>query len=233
MHASGFEIPFLCLEKLSGIITKTRLVFLPFFKKYLASYYANFFKQSFLCCYVFILAINLNENSMKTKFFFIFCIFILAISVSIIACKKNNGTVPVQLLLTDNPTSYDEVNVHILDMKVKMNNDEGWTDLETKDTTVNLLDFQDGVTILIAEGDVPEGTLKEVRFVLGSDNNIVVGGIAHPLQTPSAEESGLKIKINKNLEESLNTLVLDFDAALSIKEENGNYKLDPVIRWKP
>jgi len=114
-----------------------------------------------------------------------------------------------------------------------MNNDEGWTDLETKDTTVNLLDFQDGVTILIAEGDVPEGTLKEVRFVLGSDNNIVVGGIAHPLQTPSAEESGLKIKINKNLEESLNTLVLDFDAALSIKEENGNYKLDPVIRWKP
>jgi len=170
---------------------------------------------------------------MKTKFFFIFCIFILAISVSIIACKKNNRTVPVQLLLTDNPTSYDEVNVHILDMKVKMNNDEGWTDLETKDTTVNLLDFQDGVTILIAEGDVPEGTLKEVRFVLGSDNNIVVGGIAHPLQTPSAEESGLKIKINKNLEESLNTLVLDFDAALSIKEENGNYKLDPVIRWKP
>ncbi len=170
---------------------------------------------------------------MKTKFFFIFCIFILAISVSIIACKKNNGTVPVQLLLTDNPTSYDEVNVHILDMKVKMNNDEGWTDLETKDTTVNLLDFQDGVTILIAEGDVPEGTLKEVRFVLGSDNNIVVGGIAHPLQTPSAEESGLKIKINKNLEESLNTLVQDFDAALSKKEENGNYKLDPVIRWKP
>ena len=170
---------------------------------------------------------------MKTKFFFISCICILAISVSIVACKKSNRTVPVQLLLTDNPTSYDEVNVHILDMKVKMNNDEGWTDLNTKDTTVNLLDYQNGLTILIAEGEVPEGTLKEVRFVLGTDNNIVVGGITHPLQTPSAEESGLKIKIDKHLEETLNTLVLDFDAALSIKEENGNYKLDPVIRWNP
>ena len=203
------------------------------FKKYLARYYANFLKTIFLFGYVFILAFNLNENSMKTKFFFISSIFILAVSVSIIACKKSSKTVPVQLLLTDNPTSYDEVNVHILDMKVKMNNDEGWTDLEAKDTTVNLLDFQNGVTILIAEGDVPEGTLKEVRFILGADNNIVVGGVTHPLQTPSAEESGLKIKIDKHLEETLNTLVLDFDAALSIKEENGNYKLDPVIRWKP
>ena len=202
-------------------------------KKYLASYYANSFKIIFLSGYVFILAFNLNENSMKTKFFFISSIFILAISVSVIACKKNNRTVPVQLLLTDNPTSYDEVNVHILDMKVKMNNEEGWTDLEAKDTTVNLLDLQDGVTILIAEGEVPEGTLKEVRFILGAGNNIVVGGVTHPLQTPSAEASGLKIKIDKHLEETLNTLVLDFDAALSIKEENGNYKLDPVIRWKP
>jgi hypothetical protein len=171
---------------------------------------------------------------MKTKFFFIPVTFLFAISISIIACKKNSKTVPVQILLTDNPTSYDEVNVHIMDIKVKMNNDDaGWTDIDAKDTTVNLLDLQDGITKLIASGDVPEGILKEVRFILGSDNTIVVGGTPHPLQTPSAEDSGLKIKIDKHLEETLNTIVLDFDAALSIKEENGNYRLSPVIRWKP
>ena len=170
---------------------------------------------------------------MKTKFFFIPVTFLFAISISIIACKKSSKTVPVQILLTDNPTSYDEVNVHIMDIKIKMNNeDAGWTDIDAKDTTVNLLDLQDGITKLIANGDVPEGVLKEVGFILGSDNTIVVGGTSHPLQTPSAEDSGLKIKIDKHLEETLNTIVLDFDAALSIKEENGNYRLSPVIRWK-
>jgi hypothetical protein len=180
-----------------------------------------------------ILALNLNENSMKTKFF-IPVIILFTISISIIACKKNSKTVPVQILLTDNPTNYDEVNVHIMDIKVKMNNDDaGWTNIDAKDTTINLLDLQDGITKLIASGDVPEGVLKEVRFILGSDNSIVVDGSSHPLQTPSAEDSGLKIKIDKHLEETLNTIVLDFDAALSVKEENGSYKLSPVIRVKP
>jgi hypothetical protein len=170
---------------------------------------------------------------MKTKFFIPVTI-LLAISISIIACKKSNKTVPVQILLTDNPTDYDEVNVHIVDIKVKMNDDDaGWIDIDAKDTTINLLDLQDGVTKLIANGDVPEGVLKEVRFILGSDNSIVVGGSSHPLQTPSAEDSGLKIKIDQHLEETLNTFILDFDAALSVKEENGNYRLSPVIRVKP
>jgi len=95
------------------------------------------------------------------------------------------------------------------------------------------LDLQDGVTKVIAQDEVPEGVLKEVRFILGSDNNVIVDGVSHDLQTPSAESSGLKIKIDKALNETLNTFILDFDAALSVKEEAGNYKLDPVIRLKP
>ena len=72
-----------------------------------------------------------------------------------------------------------------------------------------------------------------MRFVLGSDNTVLVDGISHDLQTPSAESSGLKIKIDKALNETLNTFTLDFDAALSVKEEAGNYKLEPVIRLIP
>jgi hypothetical protein len=60
-----------------------------------------------------------------------------------------------------------------------------------------------------------------------------VDGQVYPLETPSAESSGLKVKIDKELNETLNTFTLDFDAALSVKEENGNYKLMPVIKLKP
>lgn len=171
---------------------------------------------------------------MKTKLFWIASLSLFLLSISFIACKKDSKTVPVQLLLTDNPTGYDEVNIHIIGMQVKMNNDDaGWITIDSKDTTVNLLDFQNGVTGVIAQDEVPEGVLKEVRFILGSDNTVIVDGVSHDLKTPSAESSGLKIKIDKALNETLNTFILDFDAALSVKEDAGNYMLDPVIRLKP
>ena len=154
-------------------------------------------------------------------------------AIVIIACSKSERQVPVQFLLTDNPTSYDAVNVHIKGIQVKMSNDSSsWISLQSKDTTVNLLDLQNGVTMLLAQGTVPDGVLKEVRFILENDNTVVVSGTSHPLITPSAEHSGLKIKINKELNATMNTFTLDFDAALSVKEENGSYKLMPVIKVK-
>lgn len=160
--------------------------------------------------------------------------FVLGICFFFAACSKNNKQVPLQLLLTDNPAAYDSVNVHIKSLQVKINQaDAGWIAIQSKDTTVNLLDLQNGVTMVLAQDNVPEGVLKEVRFILGPDNYVVVNGQKHSLSTPSAESSGLKIKIDKELNETLNTFTLDFDAALSVKEENGAYKLMPVIKLKP
>ena len=160
-------------------------------------------------------------------------IFVLALSfIAFYSCSKNEK-VPIQLLLTDNPAAYDSVNIHIKGIQVKMNNDDaGWINIESKDTTVNLLVLQNGVTMILAQDEVPDGVLKEVRFILGSDNYVVIGEDKFPLETPSAETSGLKIKIDKELNETLNTFTLDFDAALSVKEENGSYKLMPVIKLK-
>jgi hypothetical protein len=152
-------------------------------------------------------------------------------SLLIVSCNKDGRKVPVQILLTDNPTNYDAVNIHIKGMEVKVNN-ETWIAIEAKDTTVNLLDLQNGVTELIAQDEIPEGILKEVRFILDTDNTVEVNGATYPLETPSAGASGLKIKIDQTLNESLNTFILDFDAALSVKEENGSYKLYPVIKVK-
>lgn len=169
-------------------------------------------------------------KTMKTALYF----FITVLTISFFtSCNKENKTVPLKILLTDNPVDYESVNIEIKSIQVKMHKDDaGWINIASKDTTINLLDLQNGITTVIAEDNVPEGILKEVRFILGSDNTVVVNGVTHELQTPSAEHSGLKIKIDKKLGETLNTFTLDFDAALSVKEENGNYKLDPVIKIK-
>ena len=158
---------------------------------------------------------------------------VISISLLALSCKKDSKTVPIQIMLTDNPVAYDSVNVRIKGIQVKIDKDDsGWISINSKDTMVNLLDLQNGTTLLIAQDNVPDGVLKEVRFILGSDSYVVVGGVQHDLETPSAESSGLKVKIDKKLSETLNSFTLDFDAALSIKEENGNYKLMPVIKLK-
>jgi hypothetical protein len=157
---------------------------------------------------------------------------VMGLGFVLFSCSKNE-TVPVRILLTDAPAAYDAVNVHIVGMQVNIDKDTtSWITLNAKDTTVNLLDLQNGVTTLIADGNIPDGVLKEVRFILGTDNNIVIGTDTFPLETPSSTTSGLKVKIDKDLNETMNTFVLDFDASLSVKEENGSYKLSPVIKLK-
>ena len=169
---------------------------------------------------------------MKTKNLSCILAFSLAI-ISVCSCKKEGKTAPVRFLLTDKPAAYDSVNVHIIAIRVQVNHDdEAWIPINTKDSIYNLLDLQNGITTLIAQDTIPAGVLQQVRFVLGDGNKVVVNGISYPLATPSAEESGLKIKIGQALNETLNTFTLDFNVALSINEENGAYKLHPVIQMK-
>src|SRR6476620_4664476 len=111
---------------------------------------------------------------MKTSWKSLFLIFFSAVLFS---CNKDQKNVPIQIQLTDNPVPFDSVMIHIKDVQVKLNNDDaGWIDIAAKDTTVNLLDFQNGIHMIIAQDEVPQGTLKEVRFILGSGNYVVVNG---------------------------------------------------------
>jgi len=175
---------------------------------------------------------HFNLKSMKAKAILTVTIFLFTVFF-ISSCKKENKTAPIQLLLTDKPADYDSVNVHIVGMEVKINHDnEAWIPINVKDSIYNLLDLQNGITALIAQDTIPAGILKEVRFVLGSDNYVVINGTSYPLATPSAEDSGLKVKIDKALNETLNIFTLDFDAYLSVKEETGTYRLSPVIKMK-
>lgn len=134
--------------------------------------------------------------------------------------------------MTDAPTNIEEVNID-LQLVVLFGSDERDSiDLGTNAGIYNLLDFQNGVDTLIASAMVTVDTIKQVRLILGQENTVKVNGVIHDLHTPSAQQSGLKIKVDAPLDSlSVYNLILDFDADKSVKQlGNGNYKLKPVIK---
>ena len=171
---------------------------------------------------------------MKTKHIML-SIILFVCAITFVSCSKDNnsGTSNLQVKLTDAPAAYDKVNVDIREVKVNFRDDStGWISLNTNARVYNLLGLQNGVDTLLATGTVQTGIVKEIRLILGSNNTVVVGGVSYPLTIPSGSESGLKIKVGKNINAGLATLIVDFDAALSINLEPGGYKLRPVLRIK-
>jgi hypothetical protein len=159
---------------------------------------------------------NTHKKTKKTFILSFICIFI-----TLTACNKENGNLEVKM--TDASGPYDKVNIDIQGISVKFDKDtSSWVTLNANKGIYDLLQFQNGVTT----------TVKEVRFILGSNNTVVVSGVSYPLSLSSQDESGLKVKVSKKLEKTLSTLTIDFDAAESVKESNGTYKLQPVLKLK-
>jgi hypothetical protein len=156
-------------------------------------------------------------------------------SLFIIACKKETaGSSTLRIRMTDAPMDLEEVNVDLQQVNIKFAKDtNSWINMPTEVGVYNLLGLQNGLDTLIAEGTYAQGDhVKEIRLVLGSDNTVKEGGAIYPLTIPSGGSSGLKIKINKKLSSSLDSLLIDFDAALSIQKEGDGYKLRPVVKLK-
>ena len=135
-----------------------------------------------------------------------------------------------EVRMTDNPALYDEVNIDLQQVNVH-NEAEGWMELSTNAGMYNLLALSNGEDTVVAVGELPSGTVSQIRFVLGSNNNIVVNGTTFPLSVPSGSTSGLKLNLHQELEPGINYYVLiDFDASASIIQTgNGQYKLKPVL----
>lgn len=157
------------------------------------------------------------------------------------ACQKDENspnpagtTTTLNIRLTDGPGDYQQVNVDILEVRIKTSDDTSkWIDLPTNAGVYNLLDFQNGVDTILAAGPAPAVVLKEVRLILGPDNTVMKDSVLYDMDTPSAQQSGLKIKVDKSLQVGIDTLVLDFDAEKSIVETgNGKFILKPVIKVK-
>lgn len=148
-------------------------------------------------------------------------------------------TSTMNIRMTDAPGDYDEVNVEVLDVLIKGNTDTGeggWQSIGTAAPQIyNLLDLTGGLNVILADNViVPSGYLGQIRLLLGTNNTVVKDGVVYPLNTPSAQQSGLKVKVNTVLLPSVvYDFMLDFDVNKSIVVEagsSGNYNLNPVIR---
>ncbi len=158
-----------------------------------------------------------------------------------------NGTGTMTVSLTDAPADYEEVNITIDSVLVKQaeqdadttgegddsdSEEDGWVTVMDESITVNLLELQNGNQLTLGETVVETGLYEQIRFVLGTDNEVVIDGESHSLNTPSGQQSGLKLNINADVEDGENyDLLVDFDAGQSIVVTgNGMYILKPVIR---
>lgn len=153
--------------------------------------------------------------------------------------SNSNGASSISVRLMDEHANFDKVFVDIIDVMVKVNDnsdtDSGWQSLETINTGVyDLLELTGGLDVLLVDNfQIPSGTLNQIRLILGEKNSIVIDGDTLPLKTPSAQQSGLKIKVNETLEPNISyTFLLDFNVHKSvvIAGNSENINLKPVIR---
>jgi hypothetical protein len=152
------------------------------------------------------------------------------------ACKRSGDgsatqTTGFKMRMTDSPGDYDRVNVEVIGAEVH-SDVNGWTALNVKTGIYNLLDLTNGKDTLIADGQVAVGTVSQIRLILGTNNSVVYKGDTYPLETPSGQQSGLKLQVHAELQAGINyTMLLDFDADKSVVQTgNGKYILKPVIR---
>lgn len=161
----------------------------------------------------------------------ILCIIMLGFMMA--SCKKetNKSTYPYAIRMTDAPGPYNAVYIDL--QGIEITGGGGETVLtNVKAGIYNLLDFSNGKDTLIASGILEDATVQQIRLILGPNNSVMVNNVSYPLNTPSADQSGLKLQVHQTLLAGiLYSVLLDFDAYKSIVEMgNGTYKLKPVIR---
>src|SRR5690554_5908812 len=146
--------------------------------------------------------------------------------------SNTEGNAKLALRLTDAPGDYEAVFIDVEEVVLKYNGGQEDRVLGIEGGIYDLLELTAGVNVLLFNDEVPSGDISQIRLILGEENSIVVDGEVLPLDTPSAQQSGLKIQVHQTLEAGvLYEFILDFDVDKSIVAQgNGGYSLKPVIR---
>lgn len=159
--------------------------------------------------------------------------------------SNSNETAKFSVKLVDEPGDFEHVYVEVIDVMVKYDDDveddndddSGWQSIGIINPGVyDLLELTGGVSLqLVDNAEIETGFIKQIRLVLGDDNSVVLEGEteSRPLNTPSAQQSGLKIMVDQEIVGGFNyNFILDFDADESIvmAGNSGNINLKPVLR---
>jgi len=182
----------------------------------------------------------------------------IAAAATLAACGgggDSGGTGTLSVKMTDAPAcGYDNVWVTVTKVRVHKSDgasdaDPGWSEVVvTPDPgrdgrRIDLLSLQNGLLADLGQTALPEGHYTQVRLVLsgasGANQIVLTDDTTKTpinLDTPSAQQSGLKLKHGFDVAAGEEVdLVLDFDACKSIVKAGASnrYNLKPVVSVIP
>jgi hypothetical protein len=164
----------------------------------------------------------------------VFVIFVMNCNKEINEPISKSGHLAVYL--SDAPGDYSEVNITFSEIDVHI--DSEWISILTEQKKVNLLEWNNGRSMVLGEADVPAGLYSQIRLKI-EKADVVYNGQNFPMDVPSGATTGLKFGPSFSVESgSSYELMLDFDADRSVvstgppKDPRG-FKLKPHIRAVP
>lgn len=158
---------------------------------------------------------------------------------------QDAGTMRVSI--SDAPAcGYDSVNVTIERVRVNKSptagdDEAGWSEVVLSPARrIDLLTLTNGVLEDLGQTSLPAGRYTQLRLVLAANdaahplaNSVVpTGGLETALDTPSAEQTGLKLNLDVDVPAGkVVDVALDFDACRSVVRlgNSGRYNLKPVL----
>jgi hypothetical protein len=169
-----------------------------------------------------------------------------------IGCEKNSDnqeTGKLSIKLTDAPFPIkiiEEANVTINKIEIREKGDgtddgSTYSILSEVEQSFNLLDLTNGVTVSLAELDIPVGKYDLIRLYVSSTSIKLTNGWDFDLTIPSGSQSGIKIFIDPELEVVgglSSELLLDFNVYKSFAAQGNTdtpsgihgFHFKPVIR---
>lgn len=168
----------------------------------------------------------------------LFMLLLVVVFVTGCADRANSPdqTGTLQISLTDAPAAFDAVNITFSEISAHI--DSQWITVRRDPMTVDLLQWNNGQSIVIGTADIPAGHYTQIRLKI-QDANIVVDGQTLSLDVPSGAQSGLKLVHQFTIDPgSTYDLIIDFDAQRSIvatgpPNNPTGYKLKPTLRVVP
>lgn len=170
-----------------------------------------------------------------------FPVWLVFLCLTLTICSKNPsepgpamGTLRINL--TDAPSDFEEVNITFSEISAHI--DSAWVTVQGEPVTVNLLEWNNGKSIVIGSAEVPAGHYTQIRLKI-DQAEVVVDGQSRTMTVPSGAQTGLKLISEFTIPEgSTFELVLDFDAERSVvttgpPNNPTGYKLKPTIRVIP
>ena len=161
-----------------------------------------------------------------------------------IGCEKETNSIndntgdtgTLKIYLTDSPAEYDAVNITFSEISANIN--DQWLTVRGDTITVDLLQWNNGNSIILGEAELPAGHYTQIRLMI-QKAEIVVDGQIFPLTVPSGAQTGLKMGPEFTIVPGITyELVVDFDVARSIvvtgpRHDPHSYKLKPHLRCVP